>query len=510
MMSPHEPPAFVHTTRVAASGQRVKRKEPLSSELPSLEPADEGLDICDKTHTCKERSGSALPTRLIDVGQYGTDQVRVIIPAEETRLFHGTSVSYTALSYCWGTCQALKSTRSNISSRKQGISLGEMPLTLRDAVHITRKLNIQYLWVDALCILQDCNEDWQQESAKMGDVYGHAFITIFAFGARDSEGGLAHPAAHAYNLGGNGYRFRDKPLNYRAWALQEWHLSPRRILFTSYGTFFDCLQDTRPDYGYSAYSHRLLPAAEQTYQDWNLLVKNYSCPELTNPLDKLPALAGLAQRFQRLSNGRSGRYLAGHWENDLPGSLLWHRDKFPFRLRGPKPARSTVYRAPTWSWASMDGTLGFVLGIHPSCLNPLSQIASLNLHPSVEADAFGSTVRQLRIRSRMKSLSKEVIVSEVAEHVPLATALHSDLEFRSDFFGPVVCYIYGDEKMKTSIDRSKTLEFCAIMKESDRIWNRVWGLLVVEVGHAHFQRIGCGYCTEIWLDDAVERSIDIF
>lgn len=215
-MGPQYPPAFVHTTRIAASGQRLNQQNDLCGELPTLEPADEGINICNKTHTCEERSGYTLPTRLLDVDQHGNDEVKLFMSLGGTRLIHGTCVPYAALSYCWGTCPALKLTQFNIFSRIRGFSLQDMPQTLRDAVHVTRKLGIQYLWVDALCILQDCKEDWQRESAKMGDVYGHAFITIFAFGARDCEGGLFHPAVNGSRLRGDGFRFRKEPLNHRA------------------------------------------------------------------------------------------------------------------------------------------------------------------------------------------------------------------------------------------------------------------------------------------------------
>jgi Heterokaryon incompatibility protein (HET) len=61
-----------------------------------------------------------------------------------------------------------------------------LPKTIYDAAKITRKLGLQYLWVDALCIIQDLVEDWQRESANMGNIYSNAFITIQASGAKDT------------------------------------------------------------------------------------------------------------------------------------------------------------------------------------------------------------------------------------------------------------------------------------------------------------------------------------
>lgn len=55
---------------------------------------------------------------------------------------------------------------------------------------MTRALNIPYLWVDALCIIQDSLEDREREAAKMQLVYQGAALTISALGAPDSKTGF--------------------------------------------------------------------------------------------------------------------------------------------------------------------------------------------------------------------------------------------------------------------------------------------------------------------------------
>ena len=57
---------------------------------------------------------------------------------------------YTALSYCWGDSNAIRTTRASISNFKQKISLKNLPKTLKDAVTVTKHLGINYLWIDAL------------------------------------------------------------------------------------------------------------------------------------------------------------------------------------------------------------------------------------------------------------------------------------------------------------------------------------------------------------------------
>jgi hypothetical protein len=63
---------------------------------------------------------------------------------------------------------------------KETIHWDELPQTIKDAVIVTRALGIQYLRVDALCIIQVSQEDWEAESKKMADVYGGAFLAISA------------------------------------------------------------------------------------------------------------------------------------------------------------------------------------------------------------------------------------------------------------------------------------------------------------------------------------------
>jgi len=58
--------------------------------------------------------------------------------------------------------------------QEEGIWPLDLPKTLRDSVDITRRLEYEFLWVDALCILQRDFEDWSHESVRMASVYGNA------------------------------------------------------------------------------------------------------------------------------------------------------------------------------------------------------------------------------------------------------------------------------------------------------------------------------------------------
>lgn len=73
---------------------------------------------------------------------------------------------------------------------RQQINIDDLPTTFSDAVEVARRLKIRHLWIDALCIIQDSEEDWQIEARKMTDVYSNSVLNIAASAAEDCEGGL--------------------------------------------------------------------------------------------------------------------------------------------------------------------------------------------------------------------------------------------------------------------------------------------------------------------------------
>ncbi|KAK4445469.1 heterokaryon incompatibility protein-domain-containing protein, partial [Podospora aff. communis PSN243] len=93
----------------------------------------------------------------------------------------GELTTYAALSYCWGdsaSMEVAKTTQSNLAARLQGFQLDQLPATLRDAIALTQKQGIRYIWIDALCIVQDCHDEWEAEAGKMMAYYGKAYVTI--------------------------------------------------------------------------------------------------------------------------------------------------------------------------------------------------------------------------------------------------------------------------------------------------------------------------------------------
>ena len=76
------------------------------------------------------------------------------------------------------------------------MSWEDIPKTFQDAITVTRYLGFHYIWIDSLCIVQDDNEDWARESAKMSSIYANAVLTIAASAAADDTYGFLHQRQH--------------------------------------------------------------------------------------------------------------------------------------------------------------------------------------------------------------------------------------------------------------------------------------------------------------------------
>jgi hypothetical protein len=318
---------------------------------------------------------SVLPPRVINVGESNLREPFLEVTTRE-------SGRYIALSHCWGSNPLIRTTKETLAQHQRQLPLDSLPKTFQDAVIITRKLNVRYLWIDSLCIVQDDVQEWEEQSAIMGDIYSQSYLTIAAAASKDSSGGCflsRRTETHArvkcsISDTETGYVFiREKPkgfdeldhsiLNTRAWVAQERLLSPRTIHCGDDQLLWECrearyTEDTVPVDAY--HSQRLLWDGRLHLQypytrkgtsdgkfvwDWYDLIENYTTRNLTNADDKLPAISGLASVME----ARTGdKYIAGLWQSHLSIGLLWHR-------KSEWLTRPAMYRAPSWSWAAFDG-----------------------------------------------------------------------------------------------------------------------------------------------------------
>jgi Heterokaryon incompatibility protein (HET) len=156
------------------------------------------------------------------------------------------------------------------------------------------------------------------------------------------------------------------PLLQRGWVYQERFLSPRTVHIHSNELLWVCKEAelcecatvdglTPGGDGWGASKDRIgnLGALKHDSQAlhglWRTIVEDYCLLDLTFETDRLPALSGLASRFQEYLP-TDDRYLAGLWESDLARDLLWESGGAT-ETNGPNRQRTS--QAPSWSWASL-------------------------------------------------------------------------------------------------------------------------------------------------------------
>ncbi|RDL35767.1 uncharacterized protein BP5553_06379 [Venustampulla echinocandica] len=308
-------------------------------------------------HRCTERMEiehyGNNPARLLDLGIHSSSRVK-LVTSPTNRL-----EPYAALSYCWGKFENNKTTMDSIDEYRNGVDLARFGGTLHDAIVLTRQLEIRYLWIDALCIIQagDGGKDFARESVRMHKVYGNALVTVSICSsdssetnflvARESEGMKTRRCSLlGYKISLPGKTIKQIragcPLMSRGWTFQEELLSPRVLYWSNQGIFWACWteQDSEND-----------PSRKETWRSdptWKTIVEDYAARDLTKAEDRLTALSGVASRHAQ--SDLTDRYVAGHWLKSLPPSLLWTVTK---PIQQTDCLSTEQYIAPSWSWASI-------------------------------------------------------------------------------------------------------------------------------------------------------------
>lgn len=534
---------------MAATSQDVSGRPIRSAE--DFTVAKQWIQHCLDNHSrCSSRALNSqnpsiesgwIPTRVIDVGPIdGSREPRLICDP-------GVSGQYVTLSHCWGNAVTVQTTTESLSAHKKQITLATLTKTFRDAIYVTRNLGFLYLWIDSLCIIQNDPDDWKNEAALMADVYGNSTITISAASSENSGAGclfsrdttlpitLNYPSSNrttgfvyvrrplksfeeTVNLG---------PLNRRAWVFQERLLSRRILHYGKDQLHWECHGACISEDGHEVLGNHyhkstsILNSAaisqakwHTLYTNWYEMIENYTQRHLTRESDKFPALSGLASVFARLNRDR---YVAGLWESDLMVGLLWHASYSEM----PRLRRPLAYRAPSWSWAALDGGISFDSDVNYTDQGKTAHRSNFTLRDLkidiqlAGSDAFGMIASgTLTVSGRLKRVEYQ-IVSESLEYY------YSPMPNMSD-------PLYSDgEKIGTAyFDEAGThgplycLEVCTTYKNDDEGTIRRQLALILKFIRANetYCRVGTASLyspfgpekRDDWFYDAPRRNVTIF
>ncbi|RFN52063.1 hypothetical protein FIE12Z_3615 [Fusarium flagelliforme] len=361
----------------------------------SFERARKWLNDCLSSHSCPKLGVTevSLPKRLLAVDGAPESPIRLV----ETK---GDEYPYVCLSHRWGDPKhkQLKTTTRTVQSHMDKVEWHELPATFRDAVTVCRSMDIKYLWIDSLCIFQSfedmtseelevTKQDFAQENSNMARTYRNSHFTISADISTHMDSGMfSRYPVDDYNMNVisddgnqasiyvrewkfNHYGDKVPELETRGWTLQEFLLPLRVLHLGVFDLEWRCAEritcgcgvldrDERQQSNW--HRHHFIEKATKPPPDdpegalvwWEQVISSYTSRQLTNAADKLPALSGMAQQRTQV---RGGVYLAGLWQDSLLHDLCWYH---AFMNNVPEAGgvglRPSQYRAPSWSWASLD------------------------------------------------------------------------------------------------------------------------------------------------------------
>jgi hypothetical protein len=290
------------------------------------------------------------------------------------------TTAFVALSYVWGTTAMPKLRRSNYDKLKRpgelfahSIDGIRVPQIILDAMHLLRKLNERFLWVDSLCVMQDMStEDMDKTLQAMARIYASAEFTIVAAGGSDADhglpgiGGPSRPRVPT-NAMHDPYSIMVRPAYpwdskwaSRGWTFQESAFSRRLLVFDSLVSWVcgRCVwqEEVGDNFRYpkawpNERPHSGIPMGVielvTPYPDllcWGSLMKRFSSRTLTHENDFTRAFAGATSVM--------GSMFPGGFIHGLPKfffdiALLWQ----------PGSELSQRPEGPSWSWTGWKGDI---------------------------------------------------------------------------------------------------------------------------------------------------------
>ncbi|CAH0023813.1 unnamed protein product [Clonostachys rhizophaga] len=361
------------------------RQRPLQIDFSTL---GRWMNICDDHHElCKNqyRATRVPRLRLVDVN-------RMCIIDVSRRIHYP---QFATLSYVWGVEPFLRLSRDNLKHLMTPGSLTKTPppLTIRGALKICHGLQIQFIWVDSLCIIQDDKSDMTEIVDSMDSIYRQSVITIVAASGANAHVGIpgVRPETRhleQHRLRARGVQFIDsvdskqlQPLAFfqepewisgtpwaqRAWTFQEGLVSRRLLIFTAEQVYWSCRRGLLSEDTVEHFPSEVSDAEPYKNSDNVLnplecqsLAITFSGRNLTYESDIQRAYLGVQNHLDKKWGGHEFSWGLPHrfftpflnWE--------WQFDT-EIRLRnGTHPVKSidgAITRAsfPSWSWMGWAG-----------------------------------------------------------------------------------------------------------------------------------------------------------
>jgi heterokaryon incompatibility protein (HET) len=378
--------------------------------IPSTQVADDQIvkQIRLWLTFCLDHHKMACGNAELVESKFSPDEEILLIDVRRLCLFRGlTSYRYLALSYVWGETKGFHTTKQTIESLLKPNALvkcwHDIPTVIRDAIDLADQLEEQYLWVDALCIVQDDADSKHQQLLLMAEIYNSATATLVSCSGSDANNKLVDSVAIRgkfraqetatygndtlvdYNTPKALRPFNQKKFigkveetvwSTRGWTYQERRLSRRRIYILKNEIMFHCRADLFSPFGdtevpissLSSLQYRrshdnlaeipddLGPANWHLgFNFWAEIVQEYTQKHLKHQSDILNACMGILCAFEGYTT----------WPNiyGMPQPLIdivlhWAPKTIVTRTPCSKNSKENF---PSWSWLAWKGPVHFDL-----------------------------------------------------------------------------------------------------------------------------------------------------
>ncbi|KAF1965596.1 hypothetical protein BU23DRAFT_627281, partial [Bimuria novae-zelandiae CBS 107.79] len=264
-----------------------------------------------------------------------------------------------------GGVQDYKTTKLGLEQSGSAVDYVYLPRTIQDAIQVTSQLGYSFLWVDALCIVQDDAEEFNAEIAKMPDIYSGAVVTIAASAANSAADGFlqkrdAERNKNVYLIDRLCRAFQEHALSAR--ILQYCHRQLRFLCEHRDGNCYTHRKDEWSHFDYFTFATDVYHPMTRSdwfshFQFWKCAIESYCRRNLTYPRDRVLGISGIATRLQKFHGGDV--YVAGHWISKQSQDLLWWAKGSRFDRGYGRVHGDPEWLAPSWAWTSVTRAVEF-------------------------------------------------------------------------------------------------------------------------------------------------------